>query len=1740
MRLIGARRTIFLLSLSCLGFGSLAPGGDECDRGTRRVLYREGVVAGAQGTATTSASFDTKLAGAGVRYVVLVRCPRSHHHALVRGHRCPAAATHATVTLNGALVFETGAVCTRDSIVVPLRPVTGPANTIVTTVTGPPGARIDVTVLALRSGGHGDACNTPPTADAGADQTLRLGATAVLDGSGSTDADGDALTFAWSILSLPTGSRAALSDPAAIDPSFTIDVPGTYVTELVVHDGQAASAPDTVSITTGNSPPVADAGPDRSAFLGISATLDGSGSRDPDGDPLTFTWTLGSRPAGSVAAVGDPAAVHPTLVPDVPGTYELQLVVNDGLSDSAPDTVLVTTQNTPPVADAGDDQSVVTGVQVTLDGSGSTDVDGDSLTYAWALTSIPAGSLASLDEPGAVRPRFVADRPGTYVAQLVVDDGLAASAPDTVRVSTQNSPPVADAGPDQTVVAGQLVSLDGTASSDADGDALAFEWSLTSRPAGSTAALSDPMSPTPMFTADRPGTYVVQLVVNDGVLSSAPDTATISTTNSAPVADAGPDQAEAPLGAVVVLDGSASFDVDGQPLTYAWSLLFRPAGSAATLNGDTTVAPEFAPDVVGDYVAQLIVNDGLVGSAPDTVTVSTENPAPVVTVTATDPLATETGLDPGVFTVSRTGPTTAALTVIYTVSGVATSGIDYVSLGSSVTLPSGAASAPVTVTPIDDTLIEGAENVVLTLQPSAAYVLGTPLLASVAIADDDLSVVSIEATDPDAAEAGLDSGTFTLRRTGDAAQPLSVALALAGNANGTDFAGFSLSPVIPAGQDSITIRVIPRADNLVEGPETVVLTISPTLDFVISGPVSATVVIADDPPVVSVIATDPDAAEAGPDPGAFTFTRAGGDLATALLVGFTRGGSASVSDYASIGSSLTLPANQTAAALTITPVGDALVEGAETVVLTVAASSNVTVGTPASATVTIADNPAPVVTVAATDAMASEAGDTGTFTITRTGSFAFPLVVSYALAGTATNGVDYAYLPTTVTIPSGADSAALTVVPIDDGDLESAEGVQIQLLADAGYLVGTPSAAVVTIADDDTLVSVVASDPVAAENGSDPGAFRVSRQGPSADPLTVFYTLSGAAEAGVDYVPLPGSVTLPAGATEATVPIEPLDDALIEGPESVVLALKPGPGYKVGALGAATVTIQDDERPAVSIVVSDGTAGEAGPEAGAFSITRTGPTTGALTVFYDIAGLASQGVDYQALSGSVTIPPGAASAAVVITPIDDSLIEGAESVVLTLRADPGYVVVTPGIAILSIADDDLGVVTIAATDPDASEAGTSSGTFVLSRTGDTSAALLVILTRGGTATNASDYASLGGPTFTMTIPAGEFSAPLTISPLADNLVEGDETVVLTVATSLTYVVGNPSTATVTIADDAPVVSIVAADADAAESGLDPGAFVITRRGGNTAAALTVFVAVGGTATANRDYAVLSGNASIPAGQAAVPIAVTTLRDNLVEAPETVEMTLLSANGTTYLVGSPSSATVTIADDPPVVAVVVTDPDAAEGGLEPGSVSFTRTGGDLDAPLNVFFNKSGTATNGADYASLGGALSLVVISAGQPSASVAIVPLADNLVEGPEVAILTLGSSSGYVIGAASSGTVTIADDPPVVTVVATDPDAAETGPDSGTFRFMRSGGNLATALTIGFTRGGTAANGFDYVTIPLEITLAAGQSSGTVTITPVDDALVEGPETVVLTVKASNTVVVGSPATATVTIADND
>ena len=367
-------------------------------------------------------------------------------------------------------------------------------------------------------------------ASAGANQQVVPGATVTLDGTASTDANRDSLTYAWTLGGRPAGSNATLSSKSVARPTFVADVAGTYVASLQVSDGKLSSAVAVTVVTaaTTNAPPVARiSGPAQNVKVRSTVLLDGSTSSDPNGDTLVFLWNVISAPPGSVARIIGDAAPIASIVPDYSGVYVVSLLVWDGKVYSQPAymTITATADNVPPTARLGADRVVPTGTSVILDGSTSFDPDGDALTYNWTIVSKPTTSTATLAGSASTKPVLVPDLAGTYVVGLSVNDGKASSplVITVVTAATGAMPPVADAGAAQTVKVGAAVQLDGTRSYDPNGDSLTYFWQMTYKPAGSQASLdgnvlgsrSTSSSPKPAFVADVAGVYVITLVVRD-------------------------------------------------------------------------------------------------------------------------------------------------------------------------------------------------------------------------------------------------------------------------------------------------------------------------------------------------------------------------------------------------------------------------------------------------------------------------------------------------------------------------------------------------------------------------------------------------------------------------------------------------------------------------------------------------------------------------------------------------------------------------------------------------------------------------------------------------------------------------------------------------------------------------------------------------------------------------------------------------------------------------------------------------------------------------------------------------------------------------------------------------------------------------------------------------------------------------------------------------------------------------
>ncbi len=568
-------------------------------------------------------------------------------------------------------------------------------------------------------------------------------------------------------------------------------------------------------------------------------------------------------------------------------------IENHALSASEVAALAAMTPNAAPVADAGADQTVAPASLVTLDGSGSFDPDaGDSITYNWVQTGGPAVSLTGADQAVAT---FTAGASGKYFFDLTVSDGqyshtdsievvalLQPGAGATVLIDLGNgatyagtdTPAHVDFGGIGThyngtafaeIDAGSVVDAYGyilpNARIDIGGNASSepkVDWSRndSARDRSPGAGVYGSSLMTDFIRSQNDAravgvrvdglpadTYTVYALLNDNDAQGVVRSIRIGVTDAA---------------------SSPAFNSDRQDLAdYGAAVPVGPAGASTSwvlgtnyaMSQVTTTSESDWINVAGISNTRingvLIVGQG-VGTGPN------------VSLYASDPDASEAGPSAGEYTLTRGTATQGDLDVTYTVGGTAASG-DFVEVFSgAATIPHGQSSVTMSLTPIDDTDIEGIETLQLVLDPSGSYNVTPQRVADVIIADDDITpTVTLAATDADAAEEGSDPGQFTFTRVDNLIGDLVVNYTITGSADGSDYTQtFTGSVTILDGDATATIDLTPVDDGDDEGPETVELTLVAGT-YIIGSPDNATVVIADNDRSIGIFTMAEDVGNVG-------------------------------------------------------------------------------------------------------------------------------------------------------------------------------------------------------------------------------------------------------------------------------------------------------------------------------------------------------------------------------------------------------------------------------------------------------------------------------------------------------------------------------------------------------------------------------------------------------------------------------------------------------------------------------------------------------------------------------------------------------------------------------------------------------------------------------------------------------------------------------------------------------------
>ncbi len=1140
---------------------------------------------------------------------------------------------------------------------------------------------------------------------------------------------------------------------------------------------------------------------------------------------------------------------------------------------------------------------------------------------------------------------------------------------------------------------------------------------------------------------------------------------------------------------------------------------------------------------------------------------------------------------PATITVLRTGNREGTVTVNYAATGgTAPPGDFAVAPPGALTFGPGIGSRTFSVTTAANTVVDGGRTLNLALSSPAivsaptgvSVLLGSTAGTTLTIADNDVpGTVRFGAATYAVTEATANA-SVTIQRTGGAASGVVVQLQTNdGSAEaGRDYTARNVSLTFNAGEASKTLLVPITNTPIVDGSRTFTVDITGASPpgTVIGVPSTTTVTITDNDvagtlqfsaPTYSV--TEPTSPTTNV---AITVTRTGGMAGGVLVTFATADGTATAgADYTATSGTLTFDAGNTSKTFSIAIQTDTLVEGDETVLLSLSSpGGGGTLGARKTATLTIKDSQKGV-QFSAPNYTAGEGTASAMITVSRTGPTMDVAKVRYSTSdGTAKAGANYKSTSGTLTFGIGITKGTFSVPLLGDKQVKGPQTVLLLLSSPISTALGPLSSAVLTIGDVDLGGSVKLASPtfsIGEAGGS--AVITVSRTGGTASGVTVDYEATdqpcgsppcpGKAQGGFDYQAVSGTLTFGVGETTKTVLIPITNDDQVNGDRAFLVNLgNVQGGATLVAPTSAVVTIVNDDRGGVFQFSAPAyTVNEpaAVTTTATIKVTRTGTNlAGASVQFATSNGTATSGSDYTATATTLVFGAGETFKNVAVPILPDLDAEGNETVNLTLSSPGGGATLgTPATAVLTIVD---AVPSARFGSAAYSVIEGATATITVVRGGLTTGTLKVnYATSAGTATPPTDYTEkLGTLTFGPTVTTLSFTVPTVNN---GDTING-RTVTLTLTPNGPGAVSSPSTATLTINDNdaAGTFQFGAATYSAAEGGAVP-QVMVTRTGGSGGMVVVAWSVTGGTATGGAlpttpgaDFAPTSGLLTFGPGVTSLKVPLTIVNDTIAEDAETVVLglTIPSPMPPGAATGAQASTTLTILDND--------NGGSAQFAAATRTVAENVAGG----KVNLVVNRTGTnLARGVlvDYAASGdtGAITLpdgtLTFAVGQTAAMIPVTILSNALAEPNRTVVVALSNprSTGLAtganaptLGATASTTLTIVDDEPRVQFGVASSAVTEGG--AATITVTRTG-SMAGQATVNYaTSDGTGVANTDYVAAGGTLTFPAAVASRAFSVSTIDDLVVVGSRTVNLTLSGAAGASIGGTNPATLTIQDKE
>ncbi len=1203
-----------------------------------------------------------------------------------------------------------------------------------------------------------------------------------------------------------------------------------------------------------------------------------------------------------------------------------------------------------------------------------------------------------------------------------------------------------------------------------------------------------------------------------------------------------------PLIVPLSFSGTGTFGVDYSASTT--SVVFNVGETSATLVLTGLTDTRYEPGetvVVG--IDSAPSGSQLGATTSGSLTITDNDSQPTVTLLAPVPNAVHESGSSTTLVFQLSNLSNDPVTIDLGTAGSATAGLDYSLSSTSLIIAAGQSTGSVTLTGLADAApsFEGSETAIITIDAVNNGTENGTQAQSVTVVDQETPpALSIALSATSMSEV---SGTVTMSATitgSTATQDIVVPFTLGGTAtSGSDYTttpGFGSTAsgtiTIPAGQTIGTV-VLTSVDDLIdEGiSESIAINIG-TLPSSVTYTGSQTFAVSqvdnEATPSVELSFHTSSTTEGGV---IRLLAELSGSSSQDVVINLSLAGTATSSDY-TLPSSITIPANSLSASIALTTLFDFVVEGNETVVVTIASinSGAATEAIPQQVSASIVDLPVTLSRLG-TGSLAESGTETIIASLGQTR--AVDTTVSLTLTGTATSGSDYAITPAVIVIPANSLSASTAFTGVNDTADEADETAVITINVGSGATSSSQQVSL-TLLDDDAAptINLAINNATINENGG-VATVTATLSAPSSQTITASITLGGSAASGSDYTPSGTLFTFAPGATVATLSFTALSDSIPESNESIVVSLGSlSSGVSAGATTTVSSSIVDTVVPTVTLSRGSATV----PEGASTSIVATLSQTASqdITVTLGVSGTATSGSDYTLSSTTITILAGSLTGAVNLNSIDDTRDEAdLESVIIDITG------VAPGSA---ATENGTQSVTVSISDNDAAPSVTGFSISSTSLTESAQAASIVAtigavsdqpvtinLAATGTATSGSDYVLSAN---TIVIPAGQTSASITLTTVLDATAEGNETVTIDIASVTNGLENGTRSVQATISNVAtPGVSLTrVGTGDLAENGTTT---IVATLSQTSSQAITINLGATGTATSASDYNLSANSIVIPSGSLSGSVSFTGVADNLDEPNESVTISIASI---VPVDGAATSGSGTVSfiladnDAPPNISFSASAGSIAENG---GTAIITATLAQVsgkDVTVNV--SLGGTASSTSDYSL---STTSFVIPRGQTVGTFSVQSLNDSLNEVNETIVFTFSHAEAVNTNSANLQVAITDDDPaPSVSLSASTTSISELG--SGQVQFVATlSAPAGRTITVPLNLTGTATASGDYTPGSASITIPAGATSGTVTLTAVNDNSTEGTETIIaaLTASTDSSYQLSANSSSTVNILDN-